>query len=271
MKTRKYQTLTEFVVSPFGNRDVQKYDEYESKYKEFILSNRIRVYGMCIVEGSYYFHIKVPSESKTSKDGKYEYDVVIRFFTENTDISKEGHLRNYNIQFFSNSPSFIYKYAYLYKKEGYLINALYNKLDPSYFNTPPEKSNPDMKLSYDKSIYFACRYLSDKQFRYLDKKGHILNKKIDSKKFFSNISDFKSIKMDQAILSEEKKLSDILKNKSPRSAIVKARAKLTTTKADKEIGKSLTDRSTVYAKRVKAKSKITGNSKKRASKSTTKK
>ena len=148
----KYQTLSGFLFSPFhGKEDLQKDTEYNSKYISFISENRIRIVAMCIIEDSYYIHLKVPSESQ--KQVGYEYDVVIRFFTDNPEVLKHQHLRSYYVQFFSNSPSFMYQYAYLYNQSGYLINALYDKIDAEYINTPPQKTNSSMKMSYDKSIY----------------------------------------------------------------------------------------------------------------------
>ena len=212
---KKYQTLSGFLLSPFHKKaDVKKDVEYSQKYSQFIRSNRIYIHAMCIIEDSYYIHVKVPSESQ--KNGNYEYDVIIRFFTDDPEVAAQNHLRSYYIQFFSNSPSFMYQYAYLYKEGGYLINALYDKLDPDYIDKPPEKTNKDMNLSYDKSIYFACRYLSDMQFRYLGKTGPLLMKKVNEDKFFRDITDFKSIKIDTSIMNEEKKLSKLLDNKSPK-------------------------------------------------------
>ena len=156
--------------------------------------------------------ISFPSES--NKDGNFEYDVVIRFFTDKEDVAREQHLRRYYVQFFSNSPSFMYQYAYLYKQGGFLIEALYDKLDPDYIDTPPEKTNSSMVKSYDKSIYFACRFLTETKFKYLEKNGVINSKKIDGRKFFQNITDFKSVKMEQSIISEEKKIKSLLQKKT---------------------------------------------------------
>lgn len=207
MASKKYQTLSGFLLSPFHRKeDVKKDQEYDTKYRQFALTNRIRIHAMCIIEDSYYIHIKVPSESQSNNNQEYNYDVVIRFFTDSTEQLNQPHLRGYVMQFFSNSPSFMYQYAYLYKQEGFLIEALYNKLDADYIDTPPEKTNTRMIKSYDKSIYFACRFLSEHRFRYLDKNGVLRSKKVTPEKFFRNISDFKSIKMDQALISEERKL-----------------------------------------------------------------
>lgn len=205
----KYQTLSEFFYKPFHkDADSNKDATYNMKYHEYISKNKIKLHSVCQVEDSYYFHIKIPSESK--KEFGYEYDVVIRFFPEDEETANQRHLRNYKIQFFSNSPSFMYKYAYLYHKEDYLISALYDKVDADYIDTPPEKTNPNMVTSYDKSIYFACRFLFDKQFRILNKNGPMDIKMVNQDKFFNDISTFRDIKVDQALINEEKKLKSSL-------------------------------------------------------------
>ena len=208
----KYQTLSNFLLSPFNRKeDLSKDISYSDKYRTFVEKNSIRIYAMCVIEDSYYIHMKVPSESQ--KDSNYEYDVVIRFFTDDPVVASQNNLRSYYIQFFSNSPSFMYQYAYLYHKEGFLIKALYDKIDADYIDVPPTKTNANMITSYDKSIYFACRYLSEMKFRYLDKRGPLRNKEVSEKKFFQNISDFRSVKIDATLISEEKKLKKSVDSK----------------------------------------------------------
>lgn len=208
MKTKKYQTIQEFMRRPFENFDsMDKDTKYEALYKNYVSQNKIRIEGFVNIENSYYVHIKIPSESQTTdKNKKYEYDVVIRFFTDKPELLLAGSFRAYYMQFFSNSPSFIYKYAYVYKQHDYLIEALYNKLDPEFKDVAPEKTNSNMEVSYDKSIYFACKFLSDHQFRYMNKHGVLRMKKKTPEKFFRDISDFKSVKFDQDIMAAEKKL-----------------------------------------------------------------
>lgn len=268
----KYQTLSGFLLSPFHNSgNLERDVTYDSKYRSFVSTNKIRVFAMCVIEDSYYIHIKVPSESQ--KNGAYEYDVVIRFFTDKPEIKSQPNLRSYYIQFFSNSPSFMYQYAYLYNKEGFLIEALYNKLDVDYIDTPPEKTNSSMTKTYDKSIYFACRFLSEKKFRYLDKKGHILSKEVDKSKFFSNISDFKSVKLDQSLMAEEKKLSNLIKQKAPRAVIGKEKTILTGKRieASNSTNRDKNKTSITYTKKTTGRSKTTGASKLTASRSTRRK
>lgn len=168
------QTLQSFLRTPFGRQDMgDKLQDYEQRYRKYYQSNRIRVVAMTEVEGSYYLHLEVPSES--AKEQKYKYDVVIRFFTPDPHTAREGSLRNYYVQFFSNSPSFIYRYAVLYKQHGVLIEFLYDKMSKEHMDQLPTKANSSMELSFDKSIYFACKYLSERKFRYLNKFGMLLH------------------------------------------------------------------------------------------------
>ena len=205
----KYQTISQFMRKPFNTTDsigMEKAYKYEQRYKEYIAQNKIRIEGYTQIEDSYYIHAKVPSESKSTTDNVYEYDVVIRFFTTEPDVKKQLSLRGYYIQFFSNSPGFMYRYAALYKKYGYLIDILYDKLDPEYKDVLPEKTNSNMNLSFDSTIYFTCKYLSEYQFRLLNKVGIIMQKKKSPEKFLADITDFKSAKFDAEIINLEKQL-----------------------------------------------------------------
>ena len=199
------QTLQSFLRIPFGRQDVgDKLQEYERRYREYYQTNRIRVVAMTEIEGAYYIHIEVPSES--AKEQKYKYDVVIRFFTNDPQIAKEGSLRNYYVQFFSNSPSFIYRYAVLYKQHGALIEFLYDKMSRGYEDKLPEKTNQSMELSFDKSIFFAAKYLSERKFRYLNKFGMLIQRKKTPEKFFAGIKDFETVRLERSLIAEEKKL-----------------------------------------------------------------
>ena len=202
---QQYQTLDEFLRAPFGRQDLgPKIQEYQSKYSIYLRDNKIRLVAYTEVEGAYYLHVTVPSES--AKEESYRYDVVLRFFATADDVKREGSLRNYYVQFFSNSPSFIYKYAVLYKRHGALIEFLYSKLNPEYADTLPEKTNQSLEISFDKSIYFAAKYLSQHKFRYLNKMGILLQKKKSAKVFFAGIRDFETVKLERLLISEEKRL-----------------------------------------------------------------
>lgn len=180
-------------------------------FQKFKSENRIYLKASTKIDDAYYYLIKVPSESQ--KDSKIEYDVVIRFFTDDTNNTKSNNLRNYYIQFFSNCPSFMYQFAYLYNKKGYLIELLYNKIDANYINMPPKVRNSGMVISYDKSIFFACKYLAGEQFKLLNKPSGFRGNYISPEKFFPLIKDFETVRVTQDIINAEKKIQkELLKD-----------------------------------------------------------
>ena len=212
----KYQTLSEFLQAPFGNK-LPIINEYDKPYQELRSRQKIAVTGYTKIDDSYYIHIEIGST--TNKE--IGYDVVIQFFTTDPSVKRERSLHNYQIQFFSNSPSFIYKYAALYKLNGYLIDALYNKMDPDYMDQLPEKSNPKMELMWDKSIYYACKFIYEHKYSLLWKTGIILNKQIKPEKFFNDIQGFNDIKDKTELINLQKSLQKELSMDTKNSVISK--------------------------------------------------
>lgn len=197
------QTLREFLDRPFNQPNKQKHLAYESRYQSYKKSNKIKIVRSLEFENNYFLHISVPSESQK---GQLTYDVVIQFFTPRKEVQRELTLEHYYVQFFSNSPGFMYKYAALYKIEGYLIEAFYDKFMPGTLDTLPDKANKDYELFYDSSIYYAARYLLDNRFRTMGK----FNLKIFSTKnfqlFYDAIQDIESIGISRDVVTLERQL-----------------------------------------------------------------
>lgn len=206
-----YQTLEGFLAAPFGSRE-PKSNEFEQKYQKLKSNKRIHIEASTKIEDNYLLHIKVGSDSTQS----VFYDVILLFFTDDPMISKGISFRKYYVQFFSNSPSFIYQYAALYKQNNGLIEMLYDKLDPEYADKVPEKANPSMKLSYDKSIYSACRFMQDNPISAFSKAGYLVRKKKTPEKFFSDIKTFADVKLDNEINQLDKKVDNELKKASSK-------------------------------------------------------
>ena len=101
-------------------------------------------------DSNYYFHFYFPSESS---EGLF-YDIVIKLSGNKSQIASHK-LKNYHVKFFSNSPSFIYTYAYAYKSHGLLINELENKLPNVAITTKAKTRNPDNTVGYEKDFYLA--------------------------------------------------------------------------------------------------------------------
>lgn len=59
---------------------------------------------------------------------------------------------------FSNSPSFVYTYAYVFKRKGYLINWLAQKLGAAV-TTKPATRNPNNVIGFERSIYLALKMM----------------------------------------------------------------------------------------------------------------
>ena len=142
----------------------------------------------------------------------------------------------------------IYQYAVLYKQNGFLIDMLYDKLDEKYKDTLPDKVNKDHKLSYDSSIYCACRYLQNH--------GGYFNKYLNgashkrSEQFFREINDFSDVKMINDIRNMDKKIDKELAENKKKSKELKrnSRGKTSSTKYTKTVKASKSTLSSGNAK-----------------------
>lgn len=146
-------TLQEFYHNPAGKgvtalniNAVKK--EYDARYER--IANKMNAVLYQTKKHSYY-RIGFPSEV----DG-IVYDVVVAF-----DGTTYEELQNSQVSFFSNSPSFVYTYAYAYNKHKIFINMLKEKLPSECFSKPPKEKNPYGIVSYDFSIYAGVKFILD--------------------------------------------------------------------------------------------------------------
>jgi hypothetical protein len=107
--------------------------------------------------GDIIFWVKVPSELYSIN--KITYDVLFEFHRDPKAFDKR--LAITDVTFFSNSPSFIYTYAYVFNKMGLLIPKFSSKLPSQCLTQAPTMRNPVETLGWEKSIYVAARYLLD--------------------------------------------------------------------------------------------------------------
>lgn len=156
-------TIQSFIANPFGTKGLSapvlraKMEKIGIKYRAILnLHHGAFKYNVFKVGDSVIINVKVPSESVT---GAY-YDVAVEFL----DVaSSSKSLLTRNIRLFSNSFTFVYKYAYLFNKQGMVIPYYKSKLPPECFTNEPEKRNPDGILEYEKSILFAMLFIRDSQ------------------------------------------------------------------------------------------------------------
>lgn len=128
--------------------------DYNARFNKLIEDNKlsIKIYKD---KDDYYFHIIQNSESERENS----YDTVIKFYPKDKTNKAEDSIINYEISFFSNCPSFTYTYAYAYNNVGLLIDILSKKYDDKVLSLAPLTKNPSGMIHYEKSIYFACKYI----------------------------------------------------------------------------------------------------------------
>lgn len=281
------QTLEQFLEAPFYQKDTQqKHLQYESRYLSYKKANRIRIKSVVEVDHNYFILFKVPSE--TAKE-KFDYDVVIQFTPPDDQLAKSPSLRNYWVQFFSNSPGFVYKYASLYKIQGYLIETLQMKFAPGTLDKLPDKANSNYTLYFDSSIYYACRFMVDNKLTYFNKIALTFWKRTNFSQFVDGIKDFQSsqtarsnsgleAKM-KAEMNKDRKLSIVERHKlasrnkiysnqiKKKDALEKKVAKMST---DKDAPPSIV-RPVKASSQVRTTTKVTPKKKKTASKTTRRK
>ena len=178
-----YQTLEQFVKNPFEMGYQPSLQEYAKKYEDLNKRQMIKFGGALILDDLYFLRIRVASESAKG----VWYDVVLQFFIDDELKSRNIALNNYYVKFFSNSPGFVYKYAYLYHQNDMLVEVLADKYPKEVLTKEPNKTNAERKMGYDKSIYYACRY--------------VLMRSAD--KFFAGITNFDTVSDDIAISKME--------------------------------------------------------------------
>lgn len=157
-----HQTINEYVDNPMGkgstaitNRTALRWF-LDERYGNLIKKNKDFQHSEFVVDDEYYCHIKVPTESKERQN---DYDVIIKFSSADENFSKDTTLKRYYMQVFSNCPSFVFTFAFVYNKYELLIDELKNKYDDIVFENHPSVRNPGEIINYDKSIYFACKYI----------------------------------------------------------------------------------------------------------------
>jgi hypothetical protein len=137
--------------------------------------------------GDILFHVKVPSEEY--QFNKISYDV---FFLIEYDKDKRYAQRN--IKMISNSPNFLFTYAYVYYHDDLMIERYANRMPDEALNNKPVIRNPVESLGFEKSTYIAARYLVD---------GQILNDTYINR-FGKNMNSFEEMNLDNMFADPEK-------------------------------------------------------------------
>lgn len=158
-------TFAQYIENPMGkaNAVFSGRDSFRAQYTEKFDQLYMREAGKIDrwlyfdkVQDAYFVHFKMPSE--TVKD--FYYDVVIRFYTNDNAERVNSSLKNYEVQFFSNDPAFVYTYLYVFHKHKMIIDDLKVKCPKASLTMRPEQRNAYEVPGYVKSIYFAYILMS---------------------------------------------------------------------------------------------------------------
>lgn len=159
-------TLEEYIINPMGKSNAV----FNSVAREAIAANYrqkferllMREHGLIgyqiykdMKKNEFYIHLRIPSEVVP----KLYYDTVLKFYADENVKESGKNLLKYNVQFFSNDPSFVYTYSYVFIKNNLFIDSLKSKMSKEARNEAPDVTNPGKNVGYVKSIYFAYLYM----------------------------------------------------------------------------------------------------------------
>lgn len=151
-----FMTLTKYTSNPTGKGSAYVANRAAIKnglnmiFIKLLREHRKEFYAVPYIygNGDILYYIKVPSEDYDIN--KISYDVLFLL-----KYDKNLKRANRHMFLYSNSPSFIFTYCYVYNKHGLLIDKLKSKLPIEALTKPPVVRNPIESLGYDKSTYIA--------------------------------------------------------------------------------------------------------------------
>ena len=158
--------ITDYLINPMGKGSSvlslpSRRKELDSQYKE--LNSKIRIIWYMIGEKNLIAHVKIPSRRHV----RLYYDVLVQLDIES--LPANTHVVNdCIIKVFSNCPSFTYTYAYVFNQHKDLIEWTKRKYPAEVLSKKPTQRNPYEVLSYERSLYFAFKYITSNGRNYID-------------------------------------------------------------------------------------------------------
>ena len=155
-----------------------------------------------VVDDKYYVaHVKIPSKSRE----RLWYDVLLEFDIDTMRDKSTSTINNANVRVFSNCPSFAYTYANVYNHNKDLIDWARNKYPRDIITKQPEVRNPYKVISYERSLYFAIRYVLSGGRNY---KAKIDNNTLRTKGYLRITQQIKSLDEIMELYNSHNKIDD---------------------------------------------------------------
>ena len=167
-------TFNDYIQNPMGkdNAVISNRSMYARMYQTKLDKILVREAGKIDIKAfksksKYICYIKIPSEIVP----KFYYDTVIEF-NPPEGISLDGSLKNYNVKFYSNDPSFVYTFAHAFIENDIFIKWLTDKMSKEAVKKVAVQKNPQNQVGYVKSLYFAYLIMNKRGYfsktRYTD-------------------------------------------------------------------------------------------------------
>lgn len=152
-------TFDQYIQNPMGvkNAVISNREMYRAMYTEKLNKILVRESGKVtyfLYKGTkkYYAYIKVPSEVVP----KFYYDVIIEFSEPDGGAKlSDRTLRNYNVRFYSNDPSFVFTFAHAFIQNRLFLDTYRDKMSSQAIRKNADEKNPNNDVGYVKSLYFA--------------------------------------------------------------------------------------------------------------------
>lgn len=162
-------TFDQYIQNPMGiaNSVISNREMYRNMYGIKLDTIMVREMGKINYQlykgkNKYYAYIKVPSEVVE----KFYYDVIIEF-SPKKGAKPSKSLKDYNVRFYSNDPSFVFTFAHAFIKNKMFINEYADKMSKEAVKKKAVTKNPMDTVGYVKSLFFA--YLIMKRFNLFEK------------------------------------------------------------------------------------------------------
>ena len=211
-------TFDQYIQNPMGvanavisNRNMYR-ELYMNKLDKILVREMGKIdYTLYKHKTKYYVYIKIPSEVIE----KFYYDVVIEFSEPKDKSLLDSTLKNYNVKFYSNDPSFVFTFAHAFMKNNMFIDELKPVMSKEAIKKVAVEKNPGNQIGYVKSLYFA--YLILKRENIFNRNKFLIAKDIDWNRLIKSITpaDLKIAQRQEAAAEKA------LKNKKAKAELDK--------------------------------------------------
>lgn len=167
-------TFDQYIQNPMGRENAVISNRtmyanlYKSKLDKILVREAGKIEHKCYSVGRKYIcYLKIPSEVIP----KFYYDVLIEFRPPKKLVTGAG-LKDYNVRFYSNDPSFVYTFAHAFIKNDLFITNYSDKMSQKAIKQVAKEKNPGNQVGYVKSLYFAYLFMKSRglfnRLRYVD-------------------------------------------------------------------------------------------------------